>query len=210
MDGRSGDCPDAARRCGTGSCRCTERFSRLNRGAGIGGADHLGGQRRRRGRKGIADGGISTNRVLTGGFGQSALARFDRDVLDQPGVLTVIVLEGINDINTGSTADELIAGYRNLLRRAHADNNTCIVGGTLTPDEGGNADREAQRQAVNEFVRTSGEFDGVVDFDAAVRYPGNPSDFLPACDSGDGLHPSDAGYQAMASAVPLGLLDCGR
>lgn len=158
---------------------------------------------------GIANEGISGNRVLSGGFGQSALTRFDRDVLNQPGVETVVLLEGINDINTGASAAELIEAYRELIARAHAD-DTCIVGGTLTPNEGGDADREAQRQAVNDFVRSSGEFDGVIDFDAAVRDPGAPRLFLPAYDSGDGLHPSDAGYAAMAAAVPLRVLSCAR
>jgi len=158
---------------------------------------------------GIANEGISGNRVLSGGFGQSALTRFDRDVLNQPGVETVVLLEGINDINTGASATELIEGYRELIARAHAD-DTCIVGGTLTPNEGGDAGREAQRQAVNDFVRASGEFDGVIDFDAAVRDPSNPRLFLPAYDSGDGLHPSDAGYAAMAAAVPLRVLSCDR
>ncbi len=130
-------------------------------------------------------------------------------VLDQPGVETVILLEGSNDINTGTTAAELIAGYRELIARAHAD-DTCILGGTLTPNEGGNAAAEARRQAVNDFVRASGEFDGMVDFDAAVRDRAAPATFRPVYDSGDGLHPSDAGYQAMGDAVPLGRLDCGR
>ncbi len=159
--------------------------------------------------KGIANEGISANRVLSGGFGQSALRRFGRDVLDQPGVETVILLEGINDINTGATAADLIEGYRELIARAHAD-DTCILGATLTPNEGGNPDREAQRQAVNDFIRTSGEFDGVIDFDAVVRDPSAPTTFLPAYDSGDGLHPSDAGYRAMGNSVPLGLLECSR
>lgn len=158
---------------------------------------------------GVANEGISGNRVLGGGFGQSALVRFDRDVLDQPGVETVILLEGINDINTGATSDELIAGYRELIARAHAD-NTCIIGGTLTPNENGGFVRESQRQAVNKFILTSGEFDGVIDFDAAVRNPIDPSRFLDPYDSGDGLHPSDAGYQAMAAYIRIRQLACGR
>lgn len=157
--------------------------------------------------KGVANEGISANRVLSGGVGQSVLRRFGRDVLDQPGVETVILLEGINDINTGATAADLIEGYRELIARAHAD-DTCILGGTLTPNEGGSPAREAERQAVNDFIRNSGEFDGVVDFDAVVRDPSAPTTFRPVYDSGDGLHPSDAGYRAMGNAVPLGLLDC--
>lgn len=161
------------------------------------------------GRPGVANEGISGNRVLSGGFGQSARQRFDRDVLGRAGVETAILLEGINDINTGSSADQLIAGYRQLISRAHAQ-DVCLLGGTLTPNEGGGADAEARRQAVNDFVRTSGEFDGVIDFDAALRDPTDPRRFLDAYDSGDGLHPGDAGYEAMAAAVPLRLLECTR
>lgn len=160
-------------------------------------------------RKGVANEGISANRVLTGGFGEAAVVRFPRDALGQPGVETVILLEGINDINTGATAGELITGYRQLIADAHSA-GVCLLGGTLTPNEGGDAQREAERQAVNDFVRTGGEFDGVVDFDAAVRDPAAPTRFLDRYDSGDGLHPSDAGYRAMGQAVPLDLLDCGR
>lgn len=158
---------------------------------------------------GVINEGISGNRVLTDRAGVSALARFDRDVLAQPGVETVILLEGINDISGGATADQVIAGYRQLIARAHAE-ETCILGGTLTAFENAGAEREAKRTAVNRFIRTSGEFDAVIDFDAATRDPADPDGLLPAYDSGDSLHPSDAGYEAMANAVDLGRLDCKR
>ena len=168
---------------------------------------------------GVANQGISGNRVLSEGFGPNALSRFDRDVLSRPGVRSVILLEGINDIglpnlsavlpNAGAapSAEGIIAGYRQLIARARA-NDVLIFGGTLTPYEGAlyhTAEGEAKRGAVNAFIRESGEFDGVIDFDAAVRDPANPLRLLPAYDSGDHLHPSDAGYASMAAAVDLRL-----
>lgn len=156
---------------------------------------------------GVLNEGISGNRVLTDGAGVSALARFDRDVLAQPGVETVILLEGINDINGGATADSIIAGYRQLIARAHAE-GTCIVGGTLTPFERNSDQAEAARTTVNDFIRNSGEFDGIVDFDLAIRDPAKPDRMLAPYDSGDTLHPSSAGYLAMGNAVDLKLLDC--
>ena len=158
--------------------------------------------------------GISGNRVLTNGSGVSALARFDRDVLAQPDVRTAIVLEGVNDLRLGSARepDDLIGAYRQLLARAHA-RGLCLVGGTLTPWEGSgrwSSSKEATRRKVNEWIRTSGEFDAVVDFDAAVRDPQHPTRMRAAYDSGDQLHPSDAGYEAMGNAVPLTALDCRR
>jgi lysophospholipase L1-like esterase len=158
--------------------------------------------------------GISGNRVLTDGAGVSAQARFDRDVLSQPDVRTVVLLEGINDIGGGqaTSSDQLIQAYRSLIARAHAD-RTCIVGGTLTPFEGAGYYSEAKeviRSEVNEWIRTSGEFDAVIDFDKATRDPNKPKRFLPAYDVGDHLHPSDAGYQAMADAVDLSVLECNR
>lgn len=165
----------------------------------------------------VANEGISGNRVLADGYGPNALSRFDRDVLSRPGVRFVTLLEGINDIgfpngplpNTGPepTADQIIAGYRQLIARAH-ERGVLIFGGTLTPYQGANyyTDAgEAIREAVNAFVRSSGEFDGVIDFDDAVRDPSNLLRFLPAYDSGDHLHPSDAGYQQMADSVDLRL-----
>jgi lysophospholipase L1-like esterase len=162
--------------------------------------------------------GISGNRVLTDadGSGVSAQARFDRDVVGQTGVRDVIFLEGINDIghNLGPvsgepvTAQDLIAGMTNLTTRAHA-HGLRIIGATMTPIGGSkydNPEAEAKRQAVNAWIRTSAGFDGVVDFDAVTRDPASPARFLPAYDSGDHLHPDDAGYQAMADAVDLRLL----
>jgi lysophospholipase L1-like esterase len=163
--------------------------------------------------------GASGNRLLTdaGGSGVSAQARFDRDVVAQTGVRTVILLEGINDIGhdqgpvSGApvTVADLIAGLTNIVQRAHS-HGLRIIGGTLTPVGGSKYDSpaaEAKRQAVNAWIRTSGAFDGVADFDAAVRDPLDPARFLPAYDSGDHLHPDDAGYQAMADAVDLRRLE---
>jgi lysophospholipase L1-like esterase len=178
-------------------------------------ADRLAGRPAVR-QLGIMNEGISGNRVLvdTATSGVSAQARFDRDVLSQPDVHTVVFLEGINDIRNGSATspDQLISAYRALIARAHS-RNVCIVGGTLTafkPSTAYTPEKEAIRVAVNEFVRTSGEFDGIVDFDAATRDPADPQSFLPAYDSGDHLHPNDTGYQAMANAVDLNLLECRR
>ncbi|MEP6620988.1 MAG: SGNH/GDSL hydrolase family protein [bacterium] len=159
----------------------------------------------------VVNAGISGGRVLTYGTGASALARFDRDVLLVPGVTHVILLEGINDIGRsavdGMTADDLIAGYRQLIARAH-DRGLVIIGATLTPAGPRGPftpPLEAKRAAVNAFIRTSGEFDGVIDFDAVTRDPANPQQFLPKYDSGDHLHPSDAGYLAMGEAIDLAL-----
>jgi lysophospholipase L1-like esterase len=158
---------------------------------------------------GVLNEGISGNKILTDGAGVSALARFDRDVLAQPNAKTVILLEGINDLSGGATADQVIAGDRQIIARAHAAGK-CILGGTLTPFGTSSAQEQAAVVTVNNFIRSSGEFDGVVDFNAAVRDPANPSRILPAYDSGDGLHPNDAGYQAMGNAVSLKMLNCKR
>ncbi len=167
-------------------------------------------------RFGIMNEGISGNRVLADGAGVSAQARLDRDVLSQPDVKSVVLLEGINDIGGGqaTSADQVISAYRQLIARAHSA-DVCIIGGTLTPFAGAfpgyyTPEKDQIRVAVNQFIRTSGEFDSVVDFDAATRDPQNPNRFLPAYDSGDHLHPSDAGYQAMADAVDLKQLNCRR
>ncbi|WP_265112270.1 SGNH/GDSL hydrolase family protein [Halosolutus halophilus] len=168
-------------------------------------------------RKSVLNAGISGNRVLNDSAccGVNALARFDRDVLAQTGVTDVIVLEGINDIGfeklgpeePSVTAEQIIDGYQQLIRRAHAK-GVRIIGGTLTPFKGAGyyyPEGEQKRQQVNEFIRTSGEFDGVVDFDKAIRDPDDPKQILPKYDSGDKLHPNDAGYEAMAEAVDLTL-----
>lgn len=163
----------------------------------------------------ISNEGISGNRVLggvakAGSAGASALARLDKDVLTKPGVRTVLVLEGINDIYAGATTEQLIAGYRQLITRVHASGR-CIVGGTLTPMGSSfvyTPEKEAIRQAVNTFIRTSGEFDAVADFDAATRDPANPTRLAAPYDGGDGLHPNDAGNQAMGEAPNLDALRC--
>jgi lysophospholipase L1-like esterase len=160
----------------------------------------------------VLNAGISGNRVLGDGAGVSALARFDKDVLMQSGVTHVIVMEGINDIgvaraNPSPSADDLIAAHRQLIARAHA-RGLKIYGATLTPFEGAayyTPEGEAKRQALNNWIRTSGEYDAVIDFDAVTRDPASPSKFAAFADSGDHLHPGDAGYKAMGDAVDLAL-----
>jgi lysophospholipase L1-like esterase len=161
--------------------------------------------------------GISGNRLLRDGAGVSALARFDRDVLVQPGVKWLMILEGINDIGLGSRpdtpvsdavgSDVLIAALKQLIDRAH-EHGIKVIGGTLTPyesaayySEGG----ETVREAVNQWIRSSGAFDAVVDFDAVIRDPEHPKQFRPGFNKGDHLHPNDAGYEAMANAIDLSI-----
>jgi len=153
---------------------------------------------------GVVNLGIGGNRVLNGGTGDSGLARFDRDVLTQSGVSHIVVLLGINDITGGSTADRIIQGHRQLIQRAHA-RRLRIYGGTLTPYGAAPQPREDQRQAVNRWIRTSGEYDAVIDFDLATRDPANPRVMLARYDSGDTLHPNSVGYAAMAEAIDLRL-----
>jgi lysophospholipase L1-like esterase len=148
-------------------------------------------------------------------FGVSAPARLPRDVLAQTGARSVILLEGINDIGVESAlAEDVIDVYQQLIAQAHAA-GLPVLGGTLVPFGGSNAQYgadygspfgEAQRTAVNTWIRTSGAFDGVIDFDAALRDPADPTRLLPVYDSGDHLHPSDAGYRAMAETVDLARL----
>lgn len=162
--------------------------------------------------KGVADEGISGNRVLADGAGQSALHRLRRDVLSQPGVRTVLLFEGVNDIksHSGLTAQDLIAGYREIVDRAHAAGK-CVVGATVGPFKGWpewDPAAEAVRQEVNQFIRDSGEFDAVTDFDRILRSPHDQERILPFFDSGDHLHPNDKGMQAMADAVDPGSLGC--
>jgi lysophospholipase L1-like esterase len=160
----------------------------------------------------VVNGAIGGGRVLEDGVGPNALARFDRDVLAQPGVRYVTVLEGINDIGvSGAKASpsvaDLIAGHRQLIDRAHA-HGLRVYGATLTPFEGAayfTPEGEAKRQALNDWIRKSGAYDGVIDFDAAVRDPAKPSRSRPDFDSGDHLHPSPAGYQAMAASINVAL-----
>lgn len=163
----------------------------------------------------IVNEGISGNRVLNDGAGVSALQRFDRDVLSQPGVRFLIVLEGINDIGIGSlpgadpsdavTADDLIAGYKQIIERAHV-HGIKVIGATLTPYIGAayaSENGEMIREAVNKWTLTSGAYDAVVDFDAATQDPANPKQIRPAYNIRDHLHPNDQGYKAMADAVNL-------
>jgi lysophospholipase L1-like esterase len=169
----------------------------------------------------VVDEGISGNRILHDLVGPNALARFDRDVLAQSGVRWIIVLEGINDIGIPGAfglsfenvaAEQIIEGHRQLVERAHA-RGLLIYGGTLTAFEGTvfpgyfSPAGEAKRQAVNHWIRTSGAYDAVIDFDRATRDPAHPARLLPAYDSGDHLHPNDVGYEAMARAVELSLFD---
>lgn len=164
----------------------------------------------------VANEGLSGNRILLDGvpalFGQSAVARFDRDVLAVPGVSTVIVLLGINDIGqkrpTPVTAAEIIAGYRQLIDRAHAK-GLRIVGGTMLPYEGApyyRVEGDKVRAAVNDWIRTARAFDAVIDFDRAMRDPARPVRLRPELQSGDWLHPNDAGYKVMADAVDASVL----
>jgi lysophospholipase L1-like esterase len=160
--------------------------------------------------------GISGNRVLHDKAGPSALARLDRDVLAQAGVKYLIILESINDIARATdpkapvdivTAQDLIAGLSQLAERAHI-HGVKVIGSTLTPAlvRGvPNPDCEAIRQAVNQWIRTTNQFDGIVDFDKATQDPVHPVAFLPENDSGDHVHPSTAGYKAMGDAIDLKL-----
>jgi len=167
-------------------------------------------------RFGVVNRGISGNRLLGNSpntlAGRSAQERFDRDVLATAGVRYLVILIGINDIGNSSatspvSAEDLIAGYRQLILRARAK-GIGVIGATLTPFEGAgyySAEKEVVRQAVNNWIRNNDEFDAVIDFDRATRDPAHPTRILPAYDSGDHLHPNDLGYQAMGNAVPLSL-----
>ena len=172
---------------------------------------------------GVVNAGIGGNRILHDAqvsipYGVNALARFGRDVLQQPGVKYVIILEGINDIGQPGTssapaseqvsAADVIAGLQQMADRAHLL-GLKVFGCTLTPfavaTSAGyySTDKDAERQAVNTWIRTGAAFDGVIDFDFAVRDPNNPLSYLPAYDGGDHLHPNDDGYAAMAGAIDL-------
>lgn len=170
----------------------------------------------------VVNAGISGARLLGDRMGVNAAARFEQDVLAQPGVHTAIVLMGINDIGwpqsafapqeAPMTAERMIAVYRQLIAQAHA-RNVRIVGATLLPFEGAlhgtpfdgyyTPAKEAVRRQVNQWIREGGEFDAVADLDALLRDPARPSRMLPRYDSGDHLHPGDAGYEAIARGISL-------
>ncbi len=169
---------------------------------------------------GVANAGIGGNHLLTEGLGPNALARFDRDVLAPAGVRWLIVFEGVNDLGGLARNGEvpaaehtervarILAAYEQILTRAHA-HGIRVMGATITPYVGSEYYHpgplsEADRQAVNAWIRAAGHFDAVVDFDAVVRDPQQPDRLLPAYDCGDHLHPSPAGYKAMGEAVALG------
>ncbi|HEU5314299.1 MAG TPA: SGNH/GDSL hydrolase family protein [Candidatus Udaeobacter sp.] len=175
----------------------------------------------------VVNEGIVGNRLLRDGdiFGVSALARFDRDALVLPGVTHIVLLEGINDIcfpgakmdgqylanpDEARSVQDITGAYRQLISRAHA-RGLKLIGATITPCEGVDIPgyyseaKEATRQAVNKWIRNSGTFDGVIDFDAVVRDPNHPSQLLPKFASKDHLHPNDDGYKAMADSIDLNL-----
>jgi lysophospholipase L1-like esterase len=177
-------------------------------------------QRRGGLKSGVITAGIGGNRVLSPGTGQSALARADRDVFAVPGLRYVIVLEGINDIGNADkpaapqdtsplTADALIAGLTQIAIRAHA-HGVRIYAGTILPFRGAgyfSEDKEQIRLAVNAWIRQASAFDGIIDFESAIKDPARADVMNPAYDSGDHLHPSEVGYRAMAEAIPLKFFD---
>jgi lysophospholipase L1-like esterase len=167
----------------------------------------------------VVNEGISGNRLLNGGMGVAALSRFDRDVLSQPGVKWVIVMLGINDIGLGNipgidaadkvTTQDLIAGQKQLIDRAHL-RGIRVIGATLTPYIGAayaSEQGEVMREALNNWIRTSGAYDAVFDFDKVVQDPANPKQILASFNISDHLHPNDAGYKAMADSIDLSVFN---
>ncbi len=179
----------------------------------------------------VVNAGIAGNRLLRDGsfpsFGVMALARFDRDALTVPGVTHIVLLEGLNDIcfpgaklggqylanpADAPMAEDLIGAYLALIARCHAA-GVKVIGVTITPCEGAKIPgyytdaKEAIRQKINKWIRTSGAFDGVIDFDAVTRDPDHPSQLLPRFASKDHIHPNDDGYRAMADAIDIALFN---
>lgn len=171
---------------------------------------------------GVLNEGIGGNRLLLDGLGPNALARFDRDVVAQTAVRAVIVLEGVNDLGTltrdhdvsaeehAALVGRIEAAYTQMIERGHA-HGIRMIGATIMPYGGSKyyhpgPESEADRQAINAWIREAGHFDAVVDFDKLTRDPAHPDHLLPAYDSGDGLHPGPVGYKAMGEAIPLKLL----
>lgn len=164
----------------------------------------------------VINAGVTGNELLSAAAGPSALARFDRDVLTQPGVTHVIVFIGINDIannfgrdSNALTVNDIISGYRQLIARARS-NDIRIYGATLTPFKGWGSwspAGETARQTINAWIRESGEFDAVLDFDAALADPADPASIATPLHNGDHLHGSDAGYQALARSIELDLFE---
>ncbi|HXS05356.1 MAG TPA: SGNH/GDSL hydrolase family protein [Rhizomicrobium sp.] len=190
--------------------------------------DHIAERLQRGGHGEIAvvNEAFSGDRVLVNGMGVNALARLNQDVLSQPRLSTVVLMMGINDIgwpgdkaitpaDKEPTADDIIVGYQQIIDRVHA-RGARIVGATLTPFADTNVgtptegyytpEKEKIRRTVNQWIRTSGRFDGVIDFDKLMEDPASPGHMRAAYDCGDHLHPNDAGYSAMAAGVDLGLL----
>ena len=172
---------------------------------------------------GVSNQGIGGNHLLTDGLGPNALARFDRDVLAQAGVRWLIVFEGVNDlgglartaevppVEHGRRVREVLTAYEQIITRAHA-HGLRVIGATITPYVGSDyyhpgLQSEGDRQAVNQWIRGSGHFDAVIDFDTVVRDPRRPEHLRPAYDCGDHLHPSPAGYKAMGESIPLSLFE---
>lgn len=166
----------------------------------------------------VLNAGINGNRLLRDGDGgESALRRFDRDVLAQTGIKYLIVLEGINDIghivsaspsDPADTAQSLIQALEQITVRAHAQ-GVKVIGATITPYENckyASPEGEKMRLAINDWIRSSKRLDGVADFDRIIRDPSHPARIRPAYDSGDHLHPNEAGLRAMAEGVNLRLL----
>jgi len=176
---------------------------------------------------GVANQGISGNRILNDGFGENALARFDRDILSLPGIKAVILFEGVNDLGIGFgamaqgqaaslrtalpggaiTAADIIAGYRQIIARAHAK-GVRVFGATIAPYKGAtywSEAGEAARQEINRFIRTGSAFDAVLDFDKVLADPADPAAMRAGYHMGDHLHGNDASYKALADSIDLGL-----